>query len=254
MVSDEQSLRAAVADRVARGVDVVKVMTSGGGSTPGTDMARTQFDTERLMLLVDLSHAAGLPVAAHAHGLAAIEQAVEVGVDTIEHCSGMTADGMGLPDATVARMAERHIAVAGIIPISTGLKPSDVPKPIQEYLSRTGLTLESVREFRVDVIRRLHAHGVAVVTGIDSGLSPALGHGRLTSVFAMFADAGLSSAAVLAAATSRAAEVCRLGQRKGQVKAGYDADLVVVDGNTQADPVAANGVRTVIRGGAVLSR
>jgi imidazolonepropionase-like amidohydrolase len=254
VITDEQSLRAAVADRVARGVDLVKVMTSGGGSTPGTDMARTQFDAERLILLVELSHAAGLPVAAHAHGLGAIEQAVEVGVDTIEHCSGMTAGGMEMPEATLAGIAQRGIAVSGIIPIRSGLKPSDAPKPVQEYLARTGLTLEAVRDFRVNIIRRLHAHGVAVVTGLDSGLNPAMGHGRLTSAFAMFVDAGLPSAAVLAAATSRAAEVCRLAQRKGRVKPGYDADLVVVDGNAEADPMVASRVRIVIRAGVVVTR
>jgi imidazolonepropionase-like amidohydrolase len=140
VVSDDQSVRAAVVERVARRVDVIKVMTSGGGSTPGTDMLRTQFDTERLRLLAELSHSSGRPVAAHAHGLVAIEQAVEVGVDTIEHCSGMTDGGMELPDATLAAMAERGIAVSGIIPIRADLKIADAPKPVQEYLSRTGLT------------------------------------------------------------------------------------------------------------------
>ena len=112
---------------------------------------------------------------------------------------------MELPDATLAAMAERGIAVSGIIPIRADLKIADAPKPVQEYLSRTGLTLVGVRDFRVDMIRRLHAHGVAVVTGLDSGLNPGLGHGRLATTLSMFDDAGLSSAAVLAAATSRAA-------------------------------------------------
>ena len=249
VVSDDQSVRAAVVERVARRVDVIKVMTSGGGSTPGTDMLRTQFDTERLRLLVELSHSSGRPVAAHAHGLVAIEQAVEVGVDTIEHCSGMTDGGMELPDATLAAMAEQGIAVSGIIPIRADLEIADTPKPVQEYLSRTGLTLVGVRDFRVDVIRRLHAHGVAVVTGLDSGLNPGLGHGKLATTLSMFDDAGLSSAAVLAAATSRAAEVCGLAQQKGRVQLGYEADLVVVDGDAQTNPTVAGRVRTVIRRG-----
>ena len=75
---------------------------------------------------------------------------------------------------------------------------------------------------------------------------PAGWHG---DVFAMFADAGLSGAAVFVCPDIQVAEVGRLGQRKGRVKAGDHPDLVVVDGNSQADPVAANGVRTVIRGG-----
>jgi imidazolonepropionase-like amidohydrolase len=65
----------------------------------------------------------------------------------------------------------------------------------------------------------------------------------------MFDDAGLSSAAVLAAATSRAAEVCGLAQQKGRVQLGYEADLVVVDGDAQTNPSVAGRVRTVIRRG-----
>lgn len=254
VVTDDQSISAAIAERVERKVDLVKVMTSGGGSTPGTDMARTQFGTEQLTLLTELSHEAGIPVAAHAHGLTAIVQAIEVGVDTIEHCSGMTLAGMDMPDETLAGLAERGIAISGIIPVRADLKPSDAPKPVQEYLSRTGLTLEAVRDFRVGLIRRLHARGVSVVTGLDSGLNPALGHGRLVNAFPMFIDAGLSSAAVLAAATSKAAQVCQLKHRKGRLKAGYDADLVIVDGDAQKDPMVANRIRSVICSGAVVQR
>jgi imidazolonepropionase-like amidohydrolase len=67
-VSGTAEIIRAVAERVERGVDVVKVMASGGVNTPGSDVMRTQFTTTELQFIVDRAHAAGLPVTAHAHG------------------------------------------------------------------------------------------------------------------------------------------------------------------------------------------
>ena len=78
---------AAVRERVERQVDVVKVMASGGMVTTGTDLYTPQFSIEELRLLVEQTHAAGFPVTAHAHAAAAVDQAVAVGVDGIEHAS-----------------------------------------------------------------------------------------------------------------------------------------------------------------------
>ena len=78
------TLRHTFASRlVDRGVDIIKVMASGGVNTPGTDAMLSQFTTAELQLIVDRSHAAGVPVTAHAHGTPAVEQAVAAGVDGV---------------------------------------------------------------------------------------------------------------------------------------------------------------------------
>jgi imidazolonepropionase-like amidohydrolase len=82
---------------VERQVDVVKVMASGGLVTTGTDMFVPQFSIEELRLLVEHAHAAGLPVTAHAHAAAAVNQAVAVGADGIEHASYMIRSAEGGP-------------------------------------------------------------------------------------------------------------------------------------------------------------
>ena len=248
-VDDEAAIRMSISEHAERGVDVIKVMASGGASTAGTDLTGTQFTTEQLQLIVDLAHAAGLPVTAHAHALVAIEQCVDVGVDGIEHCSGMTATGVELPDALVGRIAERGIAVSGLVPAPVDMDLSQAPPALQDFVRRTGLTPQRAFAFRTDLIRRLHRHGVPVVVGNDSGLGPFLKHGRLHLGLSLLSAAGLSNAEVLAAATSRAAEVCGLGTRKGRLTAGFEADLVVVDGDLAADLDAIQRVRTVIRAG-----
>jgi len=68
-------LRAAVRERAERGVDVIKIMTSGGFATTGTQMMLCQFTLEEVRVVVGEAHAAGLPVTAHAHGLPAVHMA-----------------------------------------------------------------------------------------------------------------------------------------------------------------------------------
>ena len=98
-VDGPAAISAAIRERVERRVDVVKVMVSGGMSTPGTDVLGTQFSTEDLRFMVEQVHAPGILVAAHVHGLPAVEQAVTAAVDCLEHCTCLTDTGFELPDA-----------------------------------------------------------------------------------------------------------------------------------------------------------
>lgn len=105
-----QQLRQAVRERAERRVDVVKVMASGGNTTPGTDVMACQFTLQELRLVVEEAHRHGLPVTAHAHGLPAVEQAVTAGVDGIEHGSCLTPTGIRQPDRLLEGLAARQTA------------------------------------------------------------------------------------------------------------------------------------------------
>src|SRR5258706_6668720 len=105
-VSGTGEIIGAVAERVERGADIIKVMASGGVNTPGTDVMRTQFTTGELQLIVDRAHAAGMPVTAHAHGTPAVEQAGAGGGGGIQHCSRVTDRGSGqVSEESVAGLA-----------------------------------------------------------------------------------------------------------------------------------------------------
>jgi len=215
------------------------VMASGGMSTPGTATVATQFPDEQLRLIVQEAHDAGLPVTAHAHWLAAIQQAVEAGVDGVEHCSCLTASGVDLPELLVDALAERQVAVGGVIPPPPAEFLRYAPPAVRQMMESSGMSAERVREVRAGMIRRLSDAGVPLVTGLDAGLNPWLAHGRLTRAIGLFADAGLSAAQALAAATSTAARVFGLGDRKGWLRPGFDADVVLVDADPTADVAAA---------------
>ena len=103
--ADGPELIAAVGRLADAGVDVIKVMATGGNVTPGSLPHEAQFGVDELQGVVEAAHRAGLPVAAHAHGTDGVVNALEAGVDTIEHCSFMTAEGIAQDPELIARLA-----------------------------------------------------------------------------------------------------------------------------------------------------
>jgi imidazolonepropionase-like amidohydrolase len=247
-VANRDQISAAMRERVQRGVDVVKVMASGGMTTPESDVMGTQFSADEMHLLVELAHDAGLPITAHAHALPAVEQSVDAGVDCIEHCSCLTQKGFVLSEKLAASIADRDIAISDVLTPNPQMDLSQAPPALQK-LAAAGFTPQRIRELCADRLRRLHARGVRIVTGIDAGLGPGWAHGNLHLGVSQLEEAGFSPTEAVAAATSEAARVCGLEHRKGLLRKGYDADLIVVDGDLQNDLTALQRVRLVVLAG-----
>jgi imidazolonepropionase-like amidohydrolase len=249
-------LRAAVRERVERRVDVVKVMASGGINTPDTDLYAPQFTLAELGLLVDAAHDAGLAVTAHAHAAAAIDQAVAVGTDGLEHAGYLArsknpaAPGLAaLRDITASDGQLRALAHSGmaVCPTLGGFTVEALrraPDALKQRLREAGVTPQELVEKRRNLLRRMHQAGVRLVGGTDAGIAPNKAHGSYAeSVVELAAVTGVVEA--LVASTRTAARVCGLGERKGRLAAGYDADLVVVAGDLARDVTGLPEVRQV---------
>ncbi|MER6347676.1 amidohydrolase family protein [Streptomyces sp. NPDC001595] len=230
-VEGPEQLRAAVRERVERGVDVVKVMGSGGAFTPGTDVTRCQFTVEELRIVVDTAHAAGLPVTVHAHALAAVEQALDAGADGVEHCSCLTADGVRITDELLERLARQGTAVCPTLGMTAEGVP---PPPVRALVERFGIGLGQ----RQRTAARMRRAGVRLVSGADSGINAVKPHGILRAAVADLVAGGVPADDALATATSLAADTCGLTDRKGRLRRGLDADLLVVRGDPLRDMAA----------------
>jgi imidazolonepropionase-like amidohydrolase len=108
-------VRAAVREHAARGVDVIKIMASGGTLTPGTRQESPQFSADELRAAVEEAHRCGLPITAHAHSTQAIANAVAAGVDGMEHVSFWSADGIDEPGELIGSIARQGIVVGATI-------------------------------------------------------------------------------------------------------------------------------------------
>jgi imidazolonepropionase-like amidohydrolase len=231
-----EGLRAAVRDRAAHGVDVVKVMASGGEMTPGTHSHEAQFGVTELAAAVDEAHRLGLPVTAHAHAAAGIAHAVAAGVDMIEHGSFMTVDSVAIDEEVLAALVASGITVSA----TTGMLPGRPPPP------RIAVRLPGL----FAVMARLRAEGVPFVASSDAGINPAKPHNVLPYAMEMMVER-LDAAPVdaLRAVTSTAAAACRIGDRAGRLAAGFDADILAVRGDPLRDIAVVHAVEAVFRAG-----
>lgn len=231
----EAGVRAAVVEHAERGVDVIKVMASGGFLTPGSSVDRPQYGPAELAAIVDEAHRHGLPVTAHAHSTAAIAAAVDAGVDGIEHCSFLTADGADAPAELVERIARRRIVVGATL----GFLPGSAPPP------RVVRHLDAI----FACLARLYQAGAPIVAATDAGIGPPKPHGVLPHAGPHLAELGLTNDQALRALTVEAARVCGVGDRKGRVAPAYDADLLAIEGDPFADLGALQRVAGVWKHG-----
>nr|WP_285555254.1 amidohydrolase family protein [Streptomyces hygroscopicus] len=231
-------LHEAVRERHARGCGVVKIMASGGNMTPGSTAPHaSQYTIDELRTVVEEAHLLGLRVAAHAHGNRAILDAVQAGVDTLEHVSFLTPDGCDPNEEVLAAIAGSGVFASvtlGVDPEAPGTPPMTIATQLARIQAGYGA---------------LHARGARVVVGSDAGIAPFKPHNVLPHAVAELRALGLTAEAALAAVTSRAAEAAGLGDRKGRIAAGYDADVLVVDGDPANDPAALLKVAGVFRTG-----
>jgi imidazolonepropionase-like amidohydrolase len=255
-VASADGIRRAVRERRDRGVDVVKVMASGGMLTTGTDVLGVQFSPEELRTVVEEAHDAGLAVLAHAHSLSGIEHALTAGVDGIEHFTGLVQDGLELPDEVLERTVASGVTVDPTLGVDWAVVDAmPAPPPaIQEIIQRTGLDFPSFNASRIAAVGRMREHGVRVVTGMDSGAAPTKRHGRIDLPLTDLVAAGYPMAEALATATSVAADACGLAPVTGSLRPGLAADVLVVDGDLRSGPEAlASPAVVLVRGVSALS-
>ncbi len=227
----ELGVRVAVRERVKAGVDWIKVMASGGNMTPGSNPFAAQYSVVELRALIEEAHRLERRVAAHAHGVAGIEVAVEAGVDVIEHCSFQTPAGSVKDMRLVAEIARRGILVS---PTISG-----------RLLEQRGADRF---EMRAGLVRAFFEAGCDVFMSTDSGI-PGLPHDDLVHALrTMQAMTAQSAIEVLRLATSTSARLLGLPDR-GSIAPGQRADLLVVEGDPTRDLEALGRVRAVVAGG-----
>ena len=212
-----------LARQVSQGVDLIKVMATGGRMTSGSDALAAQFDLTTLSEITATAGAHGLPVAAHCHGTEGIELAARAGVATIEHCSWAGPEGWA---------SDFQEPVANVI-LERGVWVSPtVNRGWQRMLdSREGRVLGRVRA----AYRAMLDLGIPFIASTDAGI-PGVFHHHLPLALKVFAEiAELSPEAALQTATASAARALGVHGLTGRLETGLAADILLVDGNPLED-------------------
>ena len=211
-------------------------MLTGGFLHPEGDTPhRPVYSEATLRLLVREAHAAGMRVAVHAHGVDGIRRAVDSGVDTIEHCTMTTREGVRYDAALARRIADRGIVV--------------VPTLNRRWLDDDLPWTEGA--VAIDVLRRLREDGVRLAVGTDCGID-GVGHSDHLWGLRTLVAAGMTPAEALAAATETGAAALGLSAEVGRLVPGAAADLIAVDGDPRTDLGRLESPAWVMARGAVV--
>jgi len=220
-----------VQSHVTAGVDVIKVMATGGFLTPGTTPWDASFDEITLTAIVAESHRLGRHVAAHCHGIDGIRQALAAGVDTLEHCSFVEEGGGSAVD---------HELMDAIV--VSGAYVSPTMNADARLLMAQGW---------IPPVVELWRRGARVIASTDAGI-PGTPHRDYVLALEALVDAGIPVRDVLVAATVTAAKALDLDGVAGRIVAGYSADIIAVDGDPSLDIRALHNVQFVMARGRIV--
>ena len=238
-VNTLDELRRVVNVNADRGVDVIKTRGTERAGHPNTDPRKQSYTEAQLRAVVEEAAKRGLPVLAHAHGDEGAYAAVKAGVRSIEH-------GTYLSDSTLRLMARTG---AFLVPTYSTL--IDLREPGGDYddpaLHVRALHMIPVAQRRV---RRAKELGVRVVSGVDTQYG-ATSVSRVSHEVVSFTELGFTPLEAIKSATSLAAECLGLGQKTGRIASGFEADLIVVEGNPLEDIRMIQDVTIVISNGRV---
>jgi imidazolonepropionase-like amidohydrolase len=224
--------------RVASGTDWVKIFATTGSADDLT--GKQIFFYPEIKAATDTAHDAGLKVAVHSYSSAAVGDALEAGVDSIDH-------PVGLDDALLARWAATDTVYVPTIDHNRYYADHRDEYGYDESIESN---LNAFVKRNVKTLRRAHDAGIRIAMGSDAVMS---GFGQNTRELEWFVEAGLTTAEALQAATVNGARLLGQEDTLGRLKTGFAADIVAVDGDPLDDIRAlTRNVQWVMKDGKVV--
>jgi imidazolonepropionase-like amidohydrolase len=238
IVDGPEQVRHAVREQIKYGVDVIKILATGGVLSQGDKPGAEQLTYDEMKMAVDEAHRTGRKVAAHAHGTEGIKDAVRAGVDSIEHGSLIDAEGIEMMKAhgtyLVADIYNDDYILGKAVEF--GLPKENVEKE------------KMVGRLQRENFAKAVAAGVKIAFGTDAGVYP---HGDNAKQFHYMVKFGMTPAGAIRAATSNAADLIDRAGNVGTLEAGKYADLIAVTANPLDHVEALEHVSFVMKGGNV---
>jgi imidazolonepropionase-like amidohydrolase len=232
-------VRRTVREQVKYGVDVIKILASGGVLSKGDQPGAPQYTLEELKVAADTAHQAGRKIAAHAHGAQSIKWSIEAGIDSIEHASLVDDEGIA--------MAKAHgtYFVMDIYDDDYILQEGPKIGMPQELLIKE----RGVGQLQRENFRKAHAAGVKMAFGTDAGVYP---HGDNARQFHYMVMYGMTPAEAIKAATTSAADLIGRSGDVGSLTPGHYADLIALTSDPLQHIEVLEHPAVVVKGGALV--
>src|SRR6266511_1717879 len=224
------------------GADLIKICISGGIAGEHEAIRDAQLSKDEMRAVMETAHGSGKKVTAHAGPSGAIRDAIECGLDCVEHC-------YFLDPTTVQLMVERQVWYV----------PTIVVSRCEDFFHKIGAPEWMIRK----ALQAGEQHFAALQCAIRSGVSIALGtdmmpaepyEGTTATVreLEFYVEAGMTPLQAVRTATVRPAEWLGVADRQGTVEVGKVADLIAVDGNPSESISNLRRLRFVMQAGQVV--
>src|SRR5262245_51367879 len=230
-------IRKAVRFEVKNGADVIKAAVSGGVLSLTDEVDTPQLTPAEMAALVDESHRLRKKVAVHCHGDQVAREAIEAGVDSIEHGSFMKPD-------TLTIMKKK-----GIFLTPTLMATEWIMGKIDNYPPALQAKAKAAAAARSEMFRNAVKMGVKVSFGTDAAVFP---HGQNAKEFKLMVDLGMKRIDALKSATANDAELLGIAQKVGTLEKGKLADVIAVPGDPTADITVTERVSFVMKEGRII--
>jgi imidazolonepropionase-like amidohydrolase len=228
VVSGPEEVRRTVRQLIKYGVDSIKLNLSGEAIT-GMGAEETPMSEEEVAMAVSEARCRNKVVSAHARSSGSVKQCVRHGIQNIFHASFCDEEGLDMLEA----VKDKHFVAPGIAwLINTaryaekwGIKPG----------SPLSLEYERELEMCVETMKKMHRRGIRICIGGDYGFAWTPQGTNAKDIQTFVEMLGFSPMEAILAATKYGGEIMCMGNELGQIKQGYLADMLLVDGDPIAD-------------------
>lgn len=213
----------AVRTNLRKNARIIKICASGGVMSEVDHPVHQQFSDEELRAVVQEAGRAERFVAAHCHGKPGIMAALRAGVQTIEHGSFMD------EEATDLMVSQGAIFVPTRFVVDQLLHQEEL---LPRYAYEKGVM---VADAQLAAMKLAIAKGVKIAMGTDIFVSGDM-YGRNGYEIKLLQDAGMTALEAIEAATANGPDT--LGPQapvSGQLREGFDADVIALDFNPLED-------------------
>lgn len=237
--SGVEGCRLAVRRQIDMGADMIKIYASCSGSKLcGRKDAPGTFLPDELQAIVQTAHTRQMKVAAHSHSAAGVVDALNAGVDSIEHGSNTPPEAYALFKKNNAFLVPTLTVVMLNIRKELPTAKEPMRSLMQTFVDNNGPTM--MRAWRA---------GVRIASGSDAGVTP---HGKNALELEYYVEQGMPAVEALKTATVNAAELIGRSKDLGTLEAGKIADIIAVDSSPLDDIKQLQSVRFVMKDGEIV--
>ena len=231
----------AVRTQLRSGVDLIKIMATGGVMTKGVEPGNAQFTVDEMKVMIEEAHKAGRKTATHAQGLQGIKNALYAGIDSIEH-------GCFLDDECLERMKEQNTFLVPTLCAPQRIIDKGVENGVAQYMVDKTL---KVKDAHVESVKKAYEKGIPIALGTDAG-TPFNYHNNTAYEMELLARLNIPNMDILKMATINSARCVGVEKDYGSIEVGKQADLVCLNENPLENISNVRKINRVIQSGKIV--